>query len=37
MTVIDGVPCGVFYENYYDFSFFPLKSNMINCVPGGKR
>lgn len=36
-SVIDGVPCGVFYGNYYDFSPFPLKRNMINCVPGGKR
>lgn len=37
MTVIDGVPCSVFCENCYDFSLSPLKRNMINSVPGGKR
>lgn len=24
MTVIDGVTCGVFYKNYYDFCLFPM-------------
>lgn len=40
MTVIDGLPCSVFYKNYYDFCLFPLekkKITMINYVPGGKR